>query len=252
MLSRAGLARLYMRGDLLTQAMQEWEAVLSTAPDRLDARLGLMETCWREGIYDQVEQIASRILEDIPNCEKALLLLAHVTSAFNTQRARELVQRAELLDPELVMAQELFSDLAASQPNDPFLSIVRREPITLQEQTNGKGKQIEAINTVQYAAVEVKDTAMAEQGASADRLYNWNAQDSLSELDTRSTQQPGGQPPQEAPARATWLDDTNIQHVDTWANQSDQNQPGDNFDAWAAQQEIDDDYDPALLEQQPW
>ncbi|HLQ11474.1 MAG TPA: hypothetical protein VK134_07715, partial [Ktedonobacteraceae bacterium] len=31
-----------------------------------------------------------------------------------------------------------------------------------------------------------------------------------------------------------------------------QEQPQDDFDAWAAQQEIDDDYDPALLEQQPW
>ncbi|HLX56853.1 MAG TPA: tetratricopeptide repeat protein [Ktedonobacteraceae bacterium] len=256
MLSRAGLARLYMRGDLLTQAMQEWEVVLSSSPDRLDARLGLMETCWREGIYDQVEQMASRMLEEIPNCEKALLLLAHVTSAFNIQRSRELVQRAELLDPELAMAQELFGDLAASQPNDPFLPLVRREPIVLQEQANGNGngKQIEAINTLPYAAVELKDTAIAGQGTSADRLYNWNAQDSLSELETGSIPLLSTQsaPAQDGPARATGSDVTNIQHVDTRANQSDQNQLGDDFEAWAAQQDIDDDYDPALLEQQPW
>src|SRR6202030_3836935 len=31
-----------------------------------------------------------------------------------------------------------------------------------------------------------------------------------------------------------------------------QQQAPDDFDAWASQQEIDDDYDPALLEQQPW
>src|SRR5205823_10210923 len=30
--SRAGLARLYMRGDLLSQAIQEWETVLTLAP----------------------------------------------------------------------------------------------------------------------------------------------------------------------------------------------------------------------------
>src|SRR6266704_6186603 len=47
MFSRAGLARLYMRGDLLTQAIQEWEAVLNASPGRLDARTGLLETCWR-------------------------------------------------------------------------------------------------------------------------------------------------------------------------------------------------------------
>src|SRR5216684_8463119 len=76
MLSRAGLARLYMRGDLLPQAMQEWEAVLNASPDRLDARTGLLETYWREGTYDKVEQLAAQILEEIPTCLKALLLLA--------------------------------------------------------------------------------------------------------------------------------------------------------------------------------
>ncbi len=258
MMSRAGLARLYMRGDLLTQATQEWEAVLSNAPDRLDARLGLMETCWREGLYDQVEQMASHILEDIPNCEKALLLLAHTTSAFNIQRSRELVQRAELLDPELIMAQELFGDLAASQPNDPFLALIKRESTDMQEAVNGNGngsgkhKQIDAINTNQYAAVEVEDATLVNQGASADRLYSWSAQDALSELDTRAIAQPGSEPPSDATSRATWSEDTTIASSNTRESQAAPKQPADDFDAWAAQQEIDDDYDPALLEQQPW
>ena len=34
--SRAGLARLYMRGDLLPQAVQEWDIVLTANPDRLE------------------------------------------------------------------------------------------------------------------------------------------------------------------------------------------------------------------------
>lgn len=245
MLSRAGLARLYMRGDLLTQAIQEWEAVLAAAPDRLDARLGLIETYWREGVYDQVEQTASRILEDIPNCEKALLLLAHVTSAFNMQRARELLQRAELLDPELVMAQELFADLSASQPHDPFLAIMRRDPIILNGQTNGNGKSIEAMSTLQYAAVETEDAELVAQSASADRLYTWSAQDSLAELDTRGLAKAHPLPTSQAASHSTWADDV-TQH------QSEHQEAPDNFDAWASQQDIDDDLDPALLEQQPW
>src|SRR5215472_11609535 len=135
MFSRAGLARLYMRGDLLTQAEQEWEAVLNISPDRLDARAGLLETCWREGAYDKVDQLATKILEDIPTCLKALLLLSHVTSAVNMERSRELLQRAETLDPELVMAQDLFSDMIASQPNDPFIVMLKKEPIFLNEGT---------------------------------------------------------------------------------------------------------------------
>lgn len=125
--SRAGLARLYMRGDLLSQAIQEWETVLSTTPERLDARAGLLETYWREGLYDQVEQLARNILNDVPGCLKALLLLAHVTFAQNIQASQELLQRAEALDPELTMASELFSDFMASQPHDPFLSLLRKD-----------------------------------------------------------------------------------------------------------------------------
>src|SRR5437588_1430445 len=91
MFSRAGLARLYMRGDLLPQALQEWEAVLSVSPDRLDARTGLLETYWREGLYDQVEKLANQILEDIPSCLTALLLLGHVTYFHKLEQARALL-----------------------------------------------------------------------------------------------------------------------------------------------------------------
>jgi len=128
MLSRAGLARLYMRGDLLTQAMQEWEAVLAVNPERLDARTGLLETCWREGLYDRVEQLAMQILRDVPCCLKALLLLAYVTAPKNMQKAQELLQRAEVLDPDHMMAQELFADAMASQPAEPFLKLLRKAP----------------------------------------------------------------------------------------------------------------------------
>ncbi len=104
MFSRAGLARLYMRGDLLAQAIQEWEVVLATTPDRLDARAGLLEAYWREEQFDRVEQLAKHILDENPSCLKALLLLAHTTAPRNLEQARELIKKAEALDPELVMA----------------------------------------------------------------------------------------------------------------------------------------------------
>ena len=132
MFSRAGLARLYMRGDLLTQAIQEWEAVLAVSPERLDARTGLLETCWREAHYDRVEQLATQILQDVPGCLKPLLLLAYVNSARNMQRAQELLKRAEALDPDLLMAQELFSDFMAHQPAEPFLQLLKKAPVTVE------------------------------------------------------------------------------------------------------------------------
>jgi tetratricopeptide (TPR) repeat protein len=131
MFSRAGLARLYMRGDLLSQAVQEWDAVLAASPERLDARTGLLETYWREGLYDRVEQLATQILEDVPTCLKALLLLAHVISTKNVQRAQELLKQARTLDPDLMMAQLLFADMFAARSADPFLQLLKHPPAQL-------------------------------------------------------------------------------------------------------------------------
>ncbi|MBV9228600.1 MAG: tetratricopeptide repeat protein, partial [Chloroflexi bacterium] len=132
MFSRAGLARLYMRGDLLMQAIQEWEAVLAATPDRLDARTGLLEAYWRENLYNQAEEMAKDVLRDVPGCLKALLLLAYIASMGNMQQAQEYMQRAEALDPDLIMAQELFADVMASQPAHPFLKLLKKSPATLQ------------------------------------------------------------------------------------------------------------------------
>ncbi len=242
MLSRAGLARLYMRGQLLTQAIQEWEAVLAAGPDRLDARLGLLETYYREGLYDEVERMSSRILEEVPQCLKALLLLAHVTSAYNMQRARDLIARAVTLDPELLMAQDLFGEIISSQPNDPFLALIDREPIELSDRaTIGNGKSVDSINTLQYAAVEVGVGASGDEYP-PEHVYNWDDVDSWSELDTRTVPQPQSRTPSSS-AVAPEIPDRTQPALD---------KPVDDFDTWATQQEIDDDFDPALLEKQPW
>src|SRR5207245_7298757 len=74
--SRAGLARLYMRGDLLPQAVQEWYIVLTANPDRLYTQTGLLRPCWHEGLHDRVEQLATQMLNEVPGCLKALLLLS--------------------------------------------------------------------------------------------------------------------------------------------------------------------------------
>ncbi len=133
MFSRAGLARLYMRGDALSEAIQEWDAVLAVAPERLDARTGLMETYWRAGLQENVEQLAEQILHDVPGCLKALLLQANVLAAKDSQRAQDLLRRAEALDPDYTTAQVLFADALASHPNDFFLRQLKKAPALLPE-----------------------------------------------------------------------------------------------------------------------
>ncbi len=241
MFSRAGLARLYMRGDLLTQAVQEWEAVLSASPERLDARTGLLETYWREGTYDKVEQLATQILEEIPTCLKALVLLAHVTSTYNLERAKELIQRAEVLDPEMVMAHELFSDLLASQPNNPFLALLKKEPVVLTGTLDEK--QVSQAQAAIGVAVETNGSHRSSE--SKDRPHSW------SELDTRQTPHMDVTPLKEASAFGSWSDVTNVQHVDVWATKDHVTQSEPEL-ASAESSEFDHDFDPSILEQQPW
>lgn len=250
MFSRAGLARLYMRGDLLTQAIQEWEAVLNASPGRLDARTGLLETYWREGLYDKVKELATEILEEVPTCLKALLLLAYVTSTFNLEQAKELIQRAEALDPELILAQELFSDLIASQTHDPFVTLVKKEPVVLTDVSDER--QISRISTAKRTAVEANGSHRSKEFS--DQPSGWSNLESWSELDTVSSSKHGAKPMQEASGVASWADITNIQNLDSWAtfDESGQDQSELEPEAGKTSPEIDDDFEPVILEQQPW
>ena len=180
--SRAGLARLYMRGDLLPQAVQEWDTVLTANPDRLDARTGLLETYWREGNFDQVEQLAKQILHDIPHCLKALLLLAHVTFAQDALQAQDLMRQAEALDPDQVMAQELFVDLIANQPKDPFLKLLKKTPTVFPEISNGKhaattSAALENISTESNGKIHGRGSPSTY----SDPLVRWGSLDNIIE-----------------------------------------------------------------------
>jgi tetratricopeptide (TPR) repeat protein len=166
--SRAGLARLYMRGDLLPQAIQEWESVLSSSPKRLDARIGLLEAYWREGLYDRVEQLAAQLLDEVPGCLKALLLLAHVTLPQNALQAQELMQRAKALDPDLVMAQELFSDLIVGHPKDPFATLLKKAPSAFPEK----------VATEEIASTGTNGTTTSPF---SDPLTHWSSLDNIVE-----------------------------------------------------------------------
>lgn len=189
MLSRAGLARLYMRGDLLSQAEQEWQMVLSVTPERLDARTGLLETYWREGFDERVEQLAYQILHDIPECLKALLLLAHVTAPRDMQQARELIQHAEALDPDLLMARELFGDAIAAQPGHPFWKLVNKAPVVLkpalpEEQEEQRGQEEPVLASVMREQVLIPDSlsSLSSRESSPDSPNNWNGLTDWQEL----------------------------------------------------------------------
>src|SRR6266487_993041 len=248
MFSRAGLARLYMRGDLLTQAEQEWEAVLNASPERLDARTGLLETCWREDAYDKVEQLATQILEEIPTCLKALLLLAHVTSTFNLERSKELLLRAETLDPELVMAQELFSDLIASQPNNPFFTMLKKEPILFSESTGDA-----EVSNNQTAKNPISTSNGSESFAEAEtHVYSAGNLETWRELDTKQFTPNDIKPAEALSAFASQTEVSNVQQSNAITTNGHTNRSETDLDQIKSSPALDNDFDTAILEKQPW
>ncbi len=216
MFSRAGLARLYMRGGLLPQAIQEWDAVLSVSPDRLDARTGLLEAYWREGLYDEAEQLALQTLQDVPGCAKALLILAHITAPKNMQQAKEYVQRAELLDPDLLMAQELFEDMMMSQPGHPFLKLLRKAPTMLdtkQVSTEPTSTKVSAEPVFAHVSASQEIPYAPEvpvyEMPTAINFFEWNNLDSWnSAIETPAKSEVQEQPNNDVAALPTWSHDT--------------------------------------------
>src|SRR5579875_4155489 len=195
MYSRAGLARLYMRGDLLSHALLEWEAVLAAMPDRLDARLGLLETYWRRGNEEKVAQLSARIVEDVPECLKALVLLAYTTAPRDSQKAHELLQRAQALDPEMVMAQELFADTMASQPAHPFFMLWKKTPVLI---------DLSSSSQPQPSAYTAPVSSSAAQPAPTDSFSSWSDLGNWGSLDTLVPQKQEQLVKQEAPVLASW------------------------------------------------
>lgn len=113
--TRAGLARLYLRGDLFEHAMREWEGILAEQPGLLEAQVGLAETLWRAAYIEAATERCQRILANAPSCVKALLILAAVEhDNGREEEADRLARRASELDPEARIGRALYADRLAA------------------------------------------------------------------------------------------------------------------------------------------
>jgi len=123
-MTRAGLARAYLRGQLYPKAIGELRDLCRAEPHRYDLRTALVEALWRENYLEEASVACQGILVDLPNCLKANLILGQMW--LNTEKdeeGRALLQRAQALDPENAVAQALFgarSPLPPRMPRLPF------------------------------------------------------------------------------------------------------------------------------------
>jgi len=120
-LSRAGLARLYMRGGLWNRALWEWRAVLKRSPDRLDAQVGLIEVLWWQKQWPAAEASCREILQGAEQCLKALLILGAILALDGRAvEAWQFLRPAVALDPDLGMARALCTRLTPEEREAVF------------------------------------------------------------------------------------------------------------------------------------
>ncbi|MCS6909032.1 MAG: tetratricopeptide repeat protein [Anaerolineales bacterium] len=117
-LTRGGLARLYARGDLFTQAEVELRAALAEDPERLDLRALLARVLAENGRRAEAAEVAAAVLQKLPYNQEANRLLASLLIAQNrADEARPYQQRLQALDP-----YERFTD-------DPLAAPVRDDAV---------------------------------------------------------------------------------------------------------------------------
>ncbi|MDW8325084.1 MAG: tetratricopeptide repeat protein [Anaerolineales bacterium] len=99
-LTRGGLARLYARGDLFTQAEAELRAALAEDPERLDLRALLARVLAENGRRAEAAEVAIEVLRKLPYNQEANRLLVSLLIAQNrADEARPYQQRLRALDP---------------------------------------------------------------------------------------------------------------------------------------------------------
>lgn len=116
-LTRGGLARTYLRGHLYNKGIAELQSILAEEPERFDLRLALGEAQWRIGQRQEAECTLEALLEALPYCLKANLILGQEwLGTDRDQMARTLLERAQMVDPDNLLAQELFGGLSPLPP----------------------------------------------------------------------------------------------------------------------------------------
>jgi tetratricopeptide (TPR) repeat protein len=122
-MTRGALARGYMRGHLYPKAIGEIRDIVQAHPHRLDLRVALAQALWHDRREQDAAAVCQGILDDLPNCLKACLMLGQVwLNSDKDERARSLLQVCQTLDPDNEVAQNLLG------PRSPLPLRVARIP----------------------------------------------------------------------------------------------------------------------------
>ncbi|HET9222301.1 MAG TPA: tetratricopeptide repeat protein, partial [Roseiflexaceae bacterium] len=120
-LSRAGLARLYAKGHMLPQAINEFRQVVAEQPDRFDAQVAMAEALWRDGQEDAAIDLCQSILAKRPESLKANLILGYLEMAGGQPEGERAWEAARKMDPYQVVARAVFDTLPPDSSDEPMI-----------------------------------------------------------------------------------------------------------------------------------
>jgi tetratricopeptide (TPR) repeat protein len=99
-LTRGGLVRMYIKGDMLQQALSEIQSLLTDDPSRMDIRVVQAEALIKANKKDEALQVCQQILSELPYCYVAnRLLFENKTPAIKIDEVQIIQQRLRELDP---------------------------------------------------------------------------------------------------------------------------------------------------------
>ncbi len=121
-LTPGALARLYARNGSYERAIQEFRAILRQDPDLPDIKVALLEALWREGRRLEAVECSLELLEVLPNCLKANLILGEIwTRGGHEEAGWEKLRLANALDPENLVAHEVMGDEAPLKLQEVYI-----------------------------------------------------------------------------------------------------------------------------------
>jgi tetratricopeptide (TPR) repeat protein len=186
-LTRGALARLYLKGDLLSRSVSEFRTLLDEQPDRVDLEVAFAEALWRNEQRLEASEVCQRILDKLPYCLKANLLLGEIWVNSGREEGQTYLRRAEALDPQNGMAQALFGETSPLPTRDVRIAPYdERKPVT-EEERPAWMTEVEAAS-VEGPPLTEGEAALVDIAAALEaqiEIPSW-----LEEIDVKETEAP--------------------------------------------------------------
>jgi tetratricopeptide (TPR) repeat protein len=198
-LTRGALGRLCSRNGLYERAINEFRAVLRQDPELPDVRVAFAEALWREGRRLEAVDICQSLLDDLPFCLKANLILCEIWQRSGHEDAgEERLELARALDPEGLVAQEMMGKESPLPVEEVLIPELEVTPDLLETAAIPAGVGMPIPASEEESVEEIEWTVgeeVAEPWDMGEEMPDW-----LQEIAITEEEEPVPQPEDEEPS----------------------------------------------------